>query len=126
MGAYYADSDHSSARKNELGHGQHHTRSLEANLLDDGRVDTLVVVGPTIALPEIPWPNELVWWNTRETSDIRAVCWCGDALVLNHSGEMDTRVVAGEMHFDLRRFLDAQHASVVRAPACWARSLMGH
>jgi integrase len=48
MGVYYAaDRHHSSARKNELGHGQHHTRSLEANLLDDGRVDTLVAVRVT-------------------------------------------------------------------------------
>ena len=45
MGAYYAaDRDNSSARKHELGRGQHHTRRLEANLLDDGRVDTLVEV----------------------------------------------------------------------------------
>ena len=55
MGGYCAaDRDHSSARKNELHHGQHHTRSLEANLLDDGSVDTLVLVDATIALHEIP------------------------------------------------------------------------
>ena len=61
MGAYYAaDRDHSSARKNELGHGQHHTRRLEANLLDDGRVDTLVVVRATSGFTRartIKWPR---------------------------------------------------------------------
>src|SRR6266851_32094 len=55
----------------------HSTRRVQAKLLDDGIGDTLVSVGATIALHDIPWPHELAWRNTRETSDVRAVCWCG-------------------------------------------------
>jgi len=64
---------------------------VKANLLDDGSVDTLVLVGATIALHEIPWPHELVWRNTRETSNIRAVYQCEDTLVLNHGIERSTQ-----------------------------------
>jgi len=40
-------------------YGCDQTRSVEANLLDDGIDDTLTSVGATGALREIPWPHEL-------------------------------------------------------------------
>jgi hypothetical protein len=68
------------------------TSSVEANLLVDGIDDTLVSVGPTVALHEISWPYKLALRNMRQTSDLRAVCWCGGRISPEPGGEMDTRV----------------------------------
>jgi hypothetical protein len=57
--------------------------SVKANLLDDGIVDTLVSIGATIALHEIPWLASLraeYAGSSRRTGCLPGVT---DALVLN-------------------------------------------
>ena len=70
------------------------TSSVEANLLVDGIDDTLISVGPTVALHEISWPQNLrgAICGKPPTYGLSAGVASGGRISPEPGGEMDTRV----------------------------------